>query len=151
MSAYTLRQLVDERCRSIQHGRAVENDRGSRAAEGFVGPSSAWVAGRSSSLVRRYHELMRATRCCLIELMVAAAAAGISVAAPAAADPQSNICQSTGGAVVCAQGRTDGAVGGQSDVAPSGGIPPYSGGSCATQYGTYQNCIVQQGIRPSGR
>jgi hypothetical protein len=91
---------------------------------------------------------MRATRRYLIELTVAAAAVGISVAAPAAADPASNICQSTGGAVVCAQGRIDGAIGGQFEVAPgAGGIPPYSGGSCATPYGTYQNCLIQQGIR----
>jgi hypothetical protein len=92
---------------------------------------------------------MRAKRRYLIELTVAAAALGMSVAAPAAADSSSNICQDTGGATVCAQGSINGAVGGQSIEAPgAGGIPPYSGGSCTTAYGTYQNCIVQQGIRP---
>jgi hypothetical protein len=92
---------------------------------------------------------MRATPRYLIELTVAAAAVGMSVAAPAAADPSSNICQSTGGAIVCAQGNINGAVGGQSIEAPgAGGIPPYSGGNCTTPYGTYQNCIVQQGTRP---
>jgi hypothetical protein len=92
---------------------------------------------------------MRATRRYLIDLAVAAAAVGISVAAPAAADSSPNICQDTGGATVCAQGSINGAVGGQSVEAPgAGGIPPYTGGSCATPYGTYQNCIVQQGTRP---
>lgn len=92
---------------------------------------------------------MRATRRCLIELTVAAAAVGISVAAPAAADSSPNVCQDTGGATVCAQGSINGAVGSQFVQAPgAGGIPPYSGGSCATPYGTYQNCIIQQGTRP---
>jgi hypothetical protein len=87
----------------------------------------------------------------LIELAVAAAAVGISVAPPAAADPANN-CQSSGGVTVCAQGDVTGAGGGSpSAVAPGGGIPPYSGGQCTTPYGTYQNCIVQQGFPPASR
>ena len=89
---------------------------------------------------------MRATRRDLFGVAVAAALAGISVAAPVAADSP-NDCQSAAGVTVCAQGAVTGVSGGQS-LAPGGGIPPYGGGECATQYGTYQNCIVQQGIIP---
>jgi hypothetical protein len=89
---------------------------------------------------------VRAIRRSLIGVTVAAAAVGISVAAPAAADP-SNDCQSSGGVTVCAQGGVMGAGRGPPVVAPGGGgIPPYSGGQCVNAYGTYQNCIVQQGI-----
>ena len=89
---------------------------------------------------------MRATRRNLIGATVVAAVVGISVAAPAAADSP-NDCQSAAGVTVCAQGGVTGVSGGQSST-PIGGIPPYGGGDCTTQYGTYQNCIVQQGIIP---
>ena len=87
---------------------------------------------------------MRATRRNLIGVAVAAAVVGISVAAPAAADT-ANDCQSAQGVTVCAQGGVSSIGGGQSLV-PGGGIPPYGGGQCTTQYGTYQNCLVQQGF-----
>jgi hypothetical protein len=55
----------------------------------------------------------------------------------------------------CTQANTNGSVSlqcggaGQSVLAPgAGGIPPYGGGGCVTPYGTYQNCIVQQGLFP---
>lgn len=76
--------------------------------------------------------------------MVVAAVVGISVAAPAAAD-SSNDCSSSAGVTVCAQGGVTGVRGGQS-LTPGGGIPPYSGGQCTTQYGTYQNCLIQEGL-----
>ncbi len=79
-------------------------------------------------------------------MTVVAALFDISVAAPVAAD-SSNDCQSAAGVTVCAQGGVAGVGGGQS-VVPGGGIPPYGGGECTSQFGTYQNCIVQQGIIP---
>ena len=87
---------------------------------------------------------MRATRRNLIGVTIVAAVVGISVAAPAAAD-SSNDCQSAQGVTVCAQGGVSSIGGGQS-LAPGGGVPPYGGGQCATQYGTYQNCLVRQGF-----
>jgi len=87
---------------------------------------------------------MRATRRNLIGVAVVAAVVGISVAAPAAAD-LSNDCQSAQGVTVCAQGGVSSIGGGQSLV-PGGGIPPYGGGECTTQYGTYQNCLIQEGL-----
>jgi len=84
-----------------------------------------------------------------VVLLVAVGAAASLAAAPLAAADSSNDCQSSAGVTVCAQGAVTGAGGGQSVVAPgAGGIPPYSGGECTTPYGTYQNCIVQQGIIP---
>jgi hypothetical protein len=87
---------------------------------------------------------MRATRRNLIGVAVVAAVVGISVAAPAAAD-LSNDCQSAQGVTVCAQGGVSSIGGGQTSV-PGGGIPPYGGGECATQYGTYQNCLIRDGV-----
>lgn len=87
---------------------------------------------------------MRATGRNLIGVAVVAAVVGVSVAAPAAAD-SSNDCQSAQGVTVCAQGGVSSIGGGQSLV-PGGGVPPYDGGQCATQYGTYQNCLVQRGF-----
>jgi hypothetical protein len=87
---------------------------------------------------------VRATRRNLIGVAVAAAVVGISVAAPAAADT-ANDCQSAQGVTVCAQGGVS-SIGGGQDSVPGGGIPPYGAGECTTQYGTYQNCLVQEGL-----
>ncbi len=87
---------------------------------------------------------MRATRRNFIGAAVVAAVVGISGAAPAAADT-SNDCQSAQGVTLCAQGGVS-SIGGGQLLVPGGGLPPYSGGQCTTQYGTYQNCLVQQGF-----
>jgi hypothetical protein len=73
------------------------------------------------------------TNTVLAALAIGAAAIGISVAPPAAADPSNN-CQDNSGVTVCGQGGVSG--GGQS-VAPA--VPPVGGG-CTTPYGSYQNC-----------
>jgi hypothetical protein len=78
-------------------------------------------------------------------LLVAGAAAAAIAAAPAAsADPMS--CVSAGGATQC---QTPGNV--QINATPpvqTAGAFGYGGygGGCTTPYGTYQNCVVQQGI-----
>jgi hypothetical protein len=47
----------------------------------------------------------------------------------------------------CPQINTSGSVSLQCGTRPGGPPGPYSGG-CTTQYGTYQNCIIQ--LRPRG-
>jgi hypothetical protein len=72
-----------------------------------------------------------------------AAALGISIAPPAAAEPQ---CQDIGATTVCAQGSVgagdqsaDSTVGTDQSV-DIGPVPDLSDGGCLTPYGTYQNC-----------
>ena len=105
---------------------------------------------------------MRATRRCLIGFVVAVAATiiGIVVAPSASAD-----CVDSGNVTVCAQGEVrDGGPSAGSSTGPyypydcqddwmcsSGAGVPFYGGGCTTPYGTYQNCIVQQGIPPASR
>jgi hypothetical protein len=87
---------------------------------------------------------MKKTTAVLAALSIGAAAIGISIAPPAAADPQ---CQDIGATTVCAQGSigagdqsADNSVGvdqsADSTVGPFGDYP----GGCLTPYGTYQNC-----------
>src|ERR1700730_17162612 len=87
---------------------------------------------------------MSATRRNLIGVAVVAAVVGIGVAAPVAAD-SANDWQSAPGVTVCVQGGVS-IIGGGQSLVPGGGIPPYGGGQCTTQYGTYQNCLIQQGF-----
>ena len=68
-------------------------------------------------------------------IVVAAAAIGISVAPPAAADPTN--CQTVGGTTVCGQGGVGG--GGQS-ATPAAPAPHSGAGGCTNPYGGYQNC-----------
>jgi hypothetical protein len=75
----------------------------------------------------------------LAALAVGAAAIGIGIAPPAAADPSSN-CQTIGASTVCGQGGITG--GGGASAAPGGGAAP-SGGGCVNAYGGYQNCNVK--------
>ena len=83
----------------------------------------------------------------LTALAIGAAAIGISIAPPAAAEPS---CQVIGATTVCAQGSVG--TGDQSaDADDTGGLDPaptsvagpfgdfYTGG-CQTPYGTYQRC-----------
>ena len=80
----------------------------------------------------------------LAALAIGAAAIAISIAPPAAAEPQ---CQDVGATTVCAQGTVG--PGDQSaddtaglDPAPDTTVGPLDAnpGSCLTQYGTYQRC-----------
>jgi hypothetical protein len=74
----------------------------------------------------------------LAALTIGAAAIGISVAPPAAADPSN--CQTVGETTLCGQGEITG--GGPSGGAANGPFPAPVGGGCETPYGTYQNCNV---------
>ena len=84
----------------------------------------------------------------LAGLAIGAAALGIIIAPPAAAD-----CQDNGGVTVCAQGSVSGGDQapdnpGGADPSPNGPDTPDSvpyGGGCTTQYGTYQNCNAGNG------
>jgi hypothetical protein len=74
----------------------------------------------------------------LTSLTIGAAAIGIGIAPPAAADPTN--CETVGGSTVCGQGdvRSGGEVAGPPNVpAPA----PIEGG-CQTPYGSYQNCNI---------
>ena len=78
---------------------------------------------------------MKATRRCLIGLVVALAAIGMSGAPLAAADTVT--CLQNGVTTVCGQGGVSGIPGHYGVLAPGGG-------GCINPYGTYQNCAVQQ-------
>lgn len=88
---------------------------------------------------------MKKTTAVLAALAIGAAAIGISIAPPAAADPS---CQDIGATTVCAQGTVN--AGDQSadntvglDPAPNSVAGPFADfytGGCQTPYGTYQNC-----------
>jgi hypothetical protein len=82
---------------------------------------------------------MKKTTTVLAALAIGAAAIGISIAPPSAADDSNPNCQTVGGTTVCAQGGD--VRGGDQFVAPPDPVagPPDVGG-CLTQYGTYQNC-----------
>jgi hypothetical protein len=82
---------------------------------------------------------MKKTTTVLAALTIGAAAIGISIAPPAAADPSN--CKTVGATTVCGQGNVRG--GGQSPRAPNGPVPAPVGGGCQTPYGTYQNCTIQ--------
>lgn len=62
---------------------------------------------------------MKKTTTVLAALAIGAAAIGVSIAPPAAADPSN--CQNVGGTTVCGQGDVRG--GGQSAGAPNGPVP----------------------------
>jgi hypothetical protein len=98
---------------------------------------------------------VKKTTAVLAALAIGAAAIGISIAPPAAADPS---CQDIGATTVCAQGTVnagdqsaDNSVGADQSADNTVGLDPapnsvagpfadfYTGG-CQTPYGTYQNC-----------
>jgi hypothetical protein len=69
-------------------------------------------------------------------MAIGAAAIGIGIAPPAAADTTN--CQTMGAATICGQvGLTNGGPSAGASNAPAQG--PASGG-CLTPYGTYQSC-----------
>jgi hypothetical protein len=69
----------------------------------------------------------------------ALAAAGITLASPAAADTSN--CQTIGSSTFCGQGvgGGDSSGGGGAPNAPGAG-GPNTGGGCTNAYGAYQNC-----------
>ena len=83
---------------------------------------------------------MKKTTSVLAALAIGAAAIGISVAPPAAAEQSK--CQTVGGTTICGQGnvRGGGASGGVSN-APAQTPAPATGG-CQNAYGGYQNCNI---------
>lgn len=85
---------------------------------------------------------MRPTRRCLIRGFVAVAAPVVALtgALPAGAAPSTN-CQSSRAATVCAQGGITGESGVTGSTGHQGIEAPYGGG-CTSQYGTYQNCAI---------
>src|ERR1700739_2994806 len=80
---------------------------------------------------------MRATRRCLVRVLVAVAVAavGMSGVPLAAAEPFN--CQQVGAPTVCGQRGISGIQGHNGVMAPFGP-------GCINAYGTYQNCAVQQ-------
>jgi hypothetical protein len=72
----------------------------------------------------------------VVAMAIGAAAIGIGIASPAAADP--NNCQTVGGATVCSQGG--GVRGVNPPAAPNGPVAGPPGSGCLTPYGTYQSC-----------
>lgn len=82
---------------------------------------------------------MKKTTTFLAAVAIGAAAIGISIAPPAAADTSN--CQTVAGTTVCGQGVVKGA---GPSAGPSNASSPAApaGGGCTTPYGTYQNCNI---------
>jgi hypothetical protein len=86
---------------------------------------------------------VKKTTAVLAALASGAAAIGISIAPPAAAEPQ---CQDIGATTVCAQGsvgagdQSADSTAGTDQSVDIGPVPDLSDGGCLTPYGTYQNC-----------
>jgi hypothetical protein len=85
---------------------------------------------------------MGATRRCLIEALVAVAAAAVGVSgAPWAAAAPSN-CQQLGTTMVCGQGAIRGGI--PLGIPGHNGVMAPFGEGCTNVYGAYQNCAVQR-------
>jgi len=76
-------------------------------------------------------------RTVLAALAIAAAAIGMGMAPPAAADPSN--CQTIGATTVCGQGDVRAGEPAEPSNAP---VPAPPEGGCQTPYGGYQNCIA---------
>jgi len=84
---------------------------------------------------------MEKTATVLAAMAIGAAAMGVGIAPPAAAD--TSRCQSVGATTICGQGGvTNGGPSAGASNAPAQG--PASSG-CLTQYGTYQSCKLGGG------